>query len=120
LYEAFFAGCIPVILSDDFRLPFEDQLEWTLFSVKWPMSDVSLALYDFLATRDHREVHRMKTAVDAHACWFDYHQKLELPGWQCSPYKGLVTALERRSPALTKSLPRYWRHEEGAWGPGAS
>mmetsp|Transcript_58959 Transcript_58959/g.164758 ORF Transcript_58959/g.164758 Transcript_58959/m.164758 type:complete len:524 (-) Transcript_58959:68-1639(-) len=100
LYEAFFAGCIPVILSDDFGVPFEGDIHWPEFSIKWPMSDVSMDLYRFLFAIPRDKLRRMKASVDAHACWFDYHQTLEIPGVPCSPYLGLIRALERKRPAM--------------------
>eukprot|EP00928_Gymnodinium_smaydae_P030285 TRINITY_DN22563_c0_g1_i1.p1 TRINITY_DN22563_c0_g1~~TRINITY_DN22563_c0_g1_i1.p1 ORF type:complete len:525 (-),score=33.80 TRINITY_DN22563_c0_g1_i1:50-1624(-) len=96
LYESFFAGCIPVILSDDYGVPFEGDIKWEEFSIKWPMSDVSMDLYNFLLATPREKLRKMKAAVDAHACWFDYHQLLEAPGKPCSPYLGLIRALERK------------------------
>ncbi|CAE7451306.1 IRX7 [Symbiodinium sp. CCMP2592] len=60
LYEAFFAGCIPVILSDGFKVPFESFLDWPSFSVKWPMEDVSMDLYNFLLNTPVWMLRRMK------------------------------------------------------------
>lgn len=36
-----------------------------------------------ILVKDAKTSSRMKAAVDAHACWFDYHQTLELPGQNC-------------------------------------
>merc|ERR1711971_199591 len=33
LYESFFAGCIPLILSDRFVLPFQDLIQWDTLSI---------------------------------------------------------------------------------------
>merc|ERR1712113_16509 len=48
LFEAFYAGCIPVILSDSYMPPFESFLDWSYFSLKWPMHKVSEGLYEHL------------------------------------------------------------------------
>eukprot|EP00927_Polykrikos_kofoidii_P046920 TRINITY_DN41026_c0_g1_i2.p1 TRINITY_DN41026_c0_g1~~TRINITY_DN41026_c0_g1_i2.p1 ORF type:complete len:543 (-),score=81.06 TRINITY_DN41026_c0_g1_i2:129-1757(-) len=108
LYEAFFAGCIPVILSDDFEVPFQDLLDWPSFSIKWPMDDVSMGLYRFLESITQPALERMKTLVDAHACWWDFHQLLEKPEEECSPYLGFIRSLERRRGMLYRSQP-FWR-----------
>ena len=36
LYESFYAGCIPVILSDEYEVAFAADLPWQKFSIKWP------------------------------------------------------------------------------------
>eukprot|EP00408_Alexandrium_pacificum_P028368 CAMPEP_0171195376 /NCGR_PEP_ID=MMETSP0790-20130122/21366_1 /TAXON_ID=2925 /ORGANISM="Alexandrium catenella, Strain OF101" /LENGTH=520 /DNA_ID=CAMNT_0011660589 /DNA_START=142 /DNA_END=1700 /DNA_ORIENTATION=- len=124
LYEAFFAGCIPVIVSDGFRVPFESFLRWPDFSVKWPMGNISTELYEFLDGIPPEQLLEMKRAVDAHACWFDYHMILEPPDGACSPYLGLVRDLERRKgvpPAKsTRRLLAARRAEARLEGAGAA
>lgn len=112
LYEAFFAGCIPVILSDGFEVPFADIIDWPSLSIKWPMHDVSMNLYNYLLSTPLDELRRMKALVDAHACWFDYHQILEPAAREgCSPYLGIIRALEKRRLLLHESPGRFWRHD---------
>ena len=31
-----YAGCIPVILSDEMGLPFEEKIPWRNMTIKWP------------------------------------------------------------------------------------
>ena len=40
LYEAIAAGCVPVIISDTLRLPFERRLRWADFSIRMREDDV--------------------------------------------------------------------------------
>mmetsp|Transcript_5369 Transcript_5369/g.20278 ORF Transcript_5369/g.20278 Transcript_5369/m.20278 type:complete len:528 (+) Transcript_5369:180-1763(+) len=113
LYEAFFAGCIPVILSDGFEVPYADVIDWPSLSIKWPMLNVGMDLYYFLLSTPMAELKRMKDLVDAHACWFDYHQVLERSSGSaagCSPYLGIIRALEKRRLLLHRSPGRFWRH----------
>lgn len=108
LYESFFAGCVPVILSDDFELPFQATLPWQEMSVKWPMHRVADGLYEHLrGIVGSGKVKEMKRLVDEHACAFDFHLKIR-PG--CSPYHHLLRELEQRRPVrdLGISLPRFW------------
>eukprot|EP00746_Dinoflagellata_sp_MGD_P136192 gnl/MRDRNA2_/MRDRNA2_70167_c0_seq1.p1 gnl/MRDRNA2_/MRDRNA2_70167_c0~~gnl/MRDRNA2_/MRDRNA2_70167_c0_seq1.p1 ORF type:complete len:494 (+),score=53.39 gnl/MRDRNA2_/MRDRNA2_70167_c0_seq1:164-1645(+) len=111
LYESFFAGCIPVILSDDFELPFEDLLNWNSISLKWPQRNVSMDLYYYLRSFDLSRVAEMKAAVDAHACWFDYHNTIEPAGKACSPYAAILKVLEKRKVAQPRASREMWNHQ---------
>lgn len=41
LFDAISAGCIPVILADDIKLPFSTFIDWSAFTVKIPEADVN-------------------------------------------------------------------------------
>ena len=41
LLEALAFGAVPVVLSDEYILPFSEAVEWETFSVHWPYSRVS-------------------------------------------------------------------------------
>merc|ERR1712226_653364 len=48
LYEAFFFGCVPVILSDELTVPFQDKIDWRSLSLHVPTSIDMEVLYEKL------------------------------------------------------------------------
>lgn len=77
VYEALAAGCIPVIVSDALKLPFERQLDWTRLSVRLDEKTVAAAPHAVV-----RQLRRMPAAVvtdmqrylQAHRQAFLWHQ----------------------------------------------
>ncbi|KAL5982651.1 hypothetical protein ACLOJK_016726 [Asimina triloba] len=47
-YESFFVECVPVILSDQVELPFQNVIDYTQMSIKWPSTRISSELLDYL------------------------------------------------------------------------
>jgi len=107
LYESFFCGCIPVILSDEYEVAFQHQVDWSLFSIKWPEAAVGPRLYDFLRSFPPSEVQRMKAEVARHVCWFDYFS--DDPN--CSPFLATIRALEERKRRFPPYQGRFWNAE---------
>jgi len=107
LYESFFCGCIPVILSDEYEVAFQHVLDWPRFSVKWPEAAVGPKLYEFLRSFTAEDLQAMKHEVDQHACWFDYYS--ELP--DCSPFLAVIRALEERKQHFPPTAGRFWNAE---------
>merc|ERR1712187_106344 len=106
LYEAFFFGCVPVILSDELTVPFQDKIDWPSLSLHVPintsMEDLHAKLLAFSLGRLKAMYSKLKDA----RCWFDYGNGwgLEQGGGDgkdgqggCSPYLGLMRALEVRA-----------------------
>ena len=58
LYEAFQLGCVPVIITDKFFLPWEDELDWSEFSVLIH-EDMIPEIHDVLSTIDDEYYHHM-------------------------------------------------------------
>lgn len=111
LYEAFFLGCIPVILSDELTPPFQREIDWPSLSIKVSTNMSMPDLHTMLAKYRVGRMKKMHAALAKARCWLDYSR-----GWhrndedQCSPYKALMSALEiraNRNNAL-HGLSRFW------------
>lgn len=107
LYESFFCGCIPVILSDEYEVAFQEFVDWPSLSIKWPEEAVGDRLYEFLRSIPPAVRRRMKAEVDRHACWFDYMS--EDP--ECSPYLAMLRTLEKRKRQFPVRHGRFWNAE---------
>ncbi|CAE7508056.1 unnamed protein product [Symbiodinium sp. CCMP2456] len=126
LFEALFAGCIPVILSDHLRLPFDHVVNWSEFSIHWPMEEADLSLYRYLQGRlehDAAGIMNLQRRGGELRCWFDYFSQEEVGGsgrpessginglpaavrffedpQKCSPYAALLRGLGQRVAGLT-------------------
>ncbi|KAI5084038.1 hypothetical protein GOP47_0000207 [Adiantum capillus-veneris] len=58
-YESFFVECVPVILSDEMELPFQNVIDYREFSIKWPSSRISKELLDYLESIPDIDIERM-------------------------------------------------------------
>eukprot|EP00438_Fugacium_kawagutii_P020624 Skav223007 [mRNA] locus=scaffold1422:13770:14902:+ [translate_table: standard] len=74
LYESFFFGCIPVILSDFLAVPFQGIVDWTAFSIKWPEEEVGEKLLQHLRSIPLAKIAEMKDRLEEAACFFDFHR----------------------------------------------
>lgn len=71
-YEALFANCVPVVLSDYWELPFEAFLDVPSFVIKWPMTDVGDRLLDTLRQQPDDVVERYMESIRQNRCWYVY------------------------------------------------
>lgn len=98
VFESLFAGCVPVLLSDDVRLPFGDKVDWSKISLRWPMANVGRDLYDYLRAfivEQPERLLKMQREVANARCWFDYFGMEGNPA-ECSPYVAILDSLGDR------------------------
>lgn len=115
LYESFYAGCIPVILSDEYEVAFAGELDWQAFSIKWPEAEVGEPLFRYLEGMTTYLPHRvasMKAKLEENACWFNWYSTDE----NCSPYLLIQRRLRRLLEARAPRQPRFWSVEEDLFG----
>ncbi|KAM6548876.1 hypothetical protein CsatB_020552 [Cannabis sativa] len=60
--EAIYAGCVPVILSDSYVLPFSDVLKWDEFSISVEISDIP-RLKEILSSVSEEKYRRLKEGL---------------------------------------------------------
>lgn len=115
LYESFFAGCVPVILSDEFQVAWQDDLPWPEFSLKYPengsLEELERILRRLVKTN---KVAKMREALNRYRCFFDYFS----PRPNCSPWillqRKLRMRLDSRQQAFGGRGGLFW----GPWGVG--
>jgi len=71
-YEALFANCVPVVLSDHWELPFEEFLDIPSFVIKWPMTDIGDRLLETLRGLPDMALERYMESAREHRCWYLY------------------------------------------------
>ncbi|CEM14625.1 unnamed protein product [Vitrella brassicaformis CCMP3155] len=71
-FEALFAGCVPVLLSDKWELPFEELFDVTKFVIKWPAKRINTHLWSYLSQLPLDVVRRYHIEVVSHRCWYVY------------------------------------------------
>merc|ERR1711971_708116 len=75
LFEALFAGCVPVMLSDKWELPFEDFLDVTKFVIKWPSTQIGQQLISYLRSLPDAVVQAYMDEAERVRCWYFYSPK---------------------------------------------
>ncbi|KAG8633259.1 probable glucuronoxylan glucuronosyltransferase F8H isoform X1 [Manihot esculenta] len=105
-YESFFVECVPVILSDQAELPFQNVIDYTYFSIKWPSTQIGHELLDYLESIPDEDVERMIARGRNIRCLWVYAPESEL----CSAMQGIMWELQRKVRQLHQSAETFWLH----------
>ncbi|KAJ9146184.1 hypothetical protein P3X46_028485 [Hevea brasiliensis] len=105
-YESFFVECVPVVLSDQAELPFQNVIDYTHFSIKWPSTRIGPELLDYLESIPDEDVERMIARGRQIRCVWVYAPESEL----CSAMQGILWELQRKVREFHQSAETFWLH----------
>ncbi|MCO5614169.1 hypothetical protein L7F22_068450 [Adiantum nelumboides] len=105
-YESFFVECVPVILSDEMELPFQNVIDYREFSIKWPSSRISEELLDYLYSIPDADIERMLERARAVRCLFVYGPEEK----GCTAMVGIFWELQRKVRLFHQSAETFWLH----------
>jgi len=88
-YETFFAGCVPVIISDSVRLPFQEFLDWSKISIKWPEAKIDESLLIYLKSIPDEEIEKIVKRGEKVRCVFAY----QADATKCNAFSAIMWAL---------------------------
>ncbi|GAA0138893.1 glycosyltransferase [Lithospermum erythrorhizon] len=105
-YESFFVECVPVILSDQVELPFQNVIDYTLISIKWPSSRIDTGLLEYLESIPDKDIEEMIAQGRLVRCLWIYAPESEA----CSAFNGIMWELQKRVRQFHQSSETFWLH----------
>ncbi|XVF37094.1 hypothetical protein REPUB_Repub19eG0115800 [Reevesia pubescens] len=105
-YESFFVECVPVILSDHVELPFQNVIDYTQISIKWPSTLIGIELLDYLASVPDEVIEQMIARGRQVRCLWVYASDSE----PCSTMQAIMWELQRRVRQFQQSAETFWLH----------
>ncbi|XP_015697732.1 probable glucuronosyltransferase Os03g0107900 [Oryza brachyantha] len=105
-YESFFVECVPVILSDEVELPFQNVIDYTEVSIKWPASKIGLGLLEYLESIPDERVEEMIARGREMRCLWVYAPDTE----RCSAMSAIMWELQRKVRGFHQSAETFWLH----------
>ncbi|CAN6475809.1 unnamed protein product [Victoria cruziana] len=105
-YEAFFVECVPVILSDKVELPFQNIIDYTQISIKWPATRIGVELLEYLESISDKELQEMISRGRLVRCLWVYAPETQ----PCSAMLGIMWELQRKVRNFHQSPETFWLH----------
>lgn len=105
-YEAFFVECVPVIISDYAELPFQNVIDYTQISIKWPWTRIGPELLEYLESIPDDNIERMIAYGRQVRCLWVYAPESE----PCSAFNGILWELQRKVRQFHHSAETFWLH----------
>ncbi|KAG7943077.1 hypothetical protein I3843_15G021200 [Carya illinoinensis] len=105
-YESYFVECIPVILSDQIELPFQNAIDYTQISIKWPSTQIGPQLLDYLESIPDEHIEKMIAHGKHVRCLWVYAPE----SVSCSALHGIMWELQRKVRQFHQSAETFWLH----------
>lgn len=105
-YESFFAECVPVIISDQIELPFQNVIDYTLITIKWPATQIGPQLLEYLESIPDEFIDGMIARGRQVRCLWTYAPESE----PCSTMHGILWELQRKVRVFHQSAETFWLH----------
>lgn len=107
-YESFFVECVPVVLSDQVELPFQNVVDYTQISIKWPSTRIGLQLLEYLESIPDEEIEQMIARGRQVRCLWAYAPESQ----PCSAINGILWELQRKVRHFHQSAQTFWLHNK--------
>ncbi|KAL3638888.1 hypothetical protein CASFOL_016795 [Castilleja foliolosa] len=104
-YESFFE-CVPVILSDQAELPFQNVVDYSQISIKWPSTRIGTQLLDYLESIPDKDIEDMIAKGRRVRCLWVYAPESE----PCSAFRGILWELQKKVRQFHQSAETFWLH----------
>ncbi|OVA01995.1 Exostosin-like [Macleaya cordata] len=105
-YESYFVECVPVILSDQVELPFQNVVDYSKISIKWPSTLTGPQLLEYLESIPDEEIEAMIARGRQIRCLYVYAPETE----PCSAFVGIMWELQRKVRQFHQSAETFWLH----------
>uniref|UniRef100_A0A8I7BD89 Exostosin GT47 domain-containing protein n=1 Tax=Hordeum vulgare subsp. vulgare TaxID=112509 RepID=A0A8I7BD89_HORVV len=105
-YESFFVECVPVLLSDEVELPFQNVIDYTEISIKWPASKIGPELFQYLESIPEERIEEMIARGREVRCMWVYALDTE----PCSAMTAIMWELQRKVRRFHQSTETFWLH----------
>ncbi|OWM89002.1 hypothetical protein CDL15_Pgr024020 [Punica granatum] len=105
-YESFFVECVPVLLSDQVELPFQNVIDYKQVSIKWPSTRIGPELLGYLESIPDDVIERMIDHGRRIRCLWVYTSESR----SCSAMSGILWELQRKTRYFHQSTETFWLH----------
>ncbi|XP_057532407.1 probable glucuronosyltransferase Os03g0107900 [Amaranthus tricolor] len=105
-YESFFVECVPVVLSDQAELPFQNVVDYAQISIKWPSTRIGPQLLEYLESIPDKEIEKMIARGRQVRCLWVYAPESQ----PCSAINGILWELQRKVRRFHQSAETFWLH----------